>query len=254
MRIIVLIKQVPDTWEERVIDPATRRISREPRHAVLDEISERAVEVALRVKDADPKAVEVIAVTMGPDSASDALRRALAMGADEAVHVVASELAGADLSVTGSVLAETVRGIGFDLLVAGVQSTDGASGMLPATVAAHLGVPALTALDDIQVAADGVAGTRSDADAQLELAAALPAVVSITERAADARFPGVMAVMKAKRKPLRQAGVPEGADVVPRSEVLDAAPTPTRTAGTVIADDGRSGERLAEYLLQAVRG
>src|SRR5262245_10670094 len=130
MKIIVLVKQVPDTWGERKLDLATGLVDRDGSEAVVDEISERAVEVALRAKDAD-KSVEVVVLTMGPEPAKDALRKCLGMGADSAVHVLDPSLAGADAAWTASVLAAAVRRAGFDLVIAGNESTDGRGGVVP---------------------------------------------------------------------------------------------------------------------------
>ena len=98
MKIIVLTKQVPDTWGDRKLDTATGLLDRDASEAVIDEIGERAIEIALRAKDAD-KSVEVVVLTMGPAEASDALRKGLAMGADSAIHIEDDSLVGADLSL-----------------------------------------------------------------------------------------------------------------------------------------------------------
>ena len=159
MKIAVLVKHVPDTYGERQLDPATRRADRAAGDQVIDEISERAVEVALAHKDQE-KSTEVVAVTMGPAQATDALRKSLAMGADRAIHVVDDALAGADLMVTATVLAAALRPEGFDLVIAGNESTDGRGGVLPALLAELLGLPLLSALRTVRLTDTEVSGAR----------------------------------------------------------------------------------------------
>src|SRR5207253_9336549 len=127
MKIVVLVKQVPDTAEERKLDLATGRLDREAADSVVDEINERALEAALRIKDAN-KGTEVVAMTMGPDDATQTLRKALSMGADSGVHIVDDSLAGADTGRTAATLATALRSTGFDVVMAGNESTDGRAG------------------------------------------------------------------------------------------------------------------------------
>lgn len=253
MKIVVLIKEVPDTWGERRLDLATGRVDRAGSEAVLDEIGERAVEAALSYKDGAPEA-EVVAVSMGPSSVG-VLRRALAMGASSAVQLLDDRLADADLGWTAAVLAAAIRRIGFDLVLAGNESTDGRAGVIPAMVAEHLGVPHATALTSLVVAADGIRGERAGDDETLVVATGLPAVASITERMPEARFPSFKGTMSAKKKPLETLSVadlgPELAEVLERSgrsTVLEVRERPGRTAGAKIVDQGDAAEQLADFL------
>jgi len=127
VKIVVLMKQVPDTEEERRIDLATGLLDRAASEAVADEINERALEVALSHKDAN-KGTEVVVLTMGPEGAKAALKKGLQMGADSGVHIESGELAGADAVQTAKVLANALRGTGVDLILAGNESTDGQNG------------------------------------------------------------------------------------------------------------------------------
>ncbi len=254
MKIIVMVKQVPDTEEERTLDLTTGLLDREAGENVADEINERALEVALRHKDGDKKGTEVIALTMGPESASQALRKALSMGADSAVHVVDDGLAGADIARTAAVLAAAAKQTGFDLIVTGNESTDGRGGVLPAMVAEHLGLPLLPSLNSVELDAASVTGEAGIEHGSLTVRAMLPAVVSVTERAAEARFPNFKGIMTAKRKPLAtlspaDLGQDAGLDTAPRSVVLSTAERPARAAGQKIFDDGNAGHELAEYLV-----
>lgn len=250
MRIVVLVKQVPDTYGERRLDPATGRVDRVGGDQVIDEIGERALEVALAAKDAD-KSIEVTVMTMGPADATGALRKGLSMGADVAVHIVDDALGGADLVATGTVLAAALRREGFDLVVTGNESTDGRGGILAAYLGAALGVPSLTALSSVEIGADTVSGSRATDAARTATHAALPAVISITEALPDARFPSFKGIMGAKRKPLTAVSLTELGVELPAvtSVVRDVAERPARAAGTKITDQGDAGTKLAEFLV-----
>lgn len=249
MKIAVLVKHVPDTYGERQLDPATGRTDRSAGDQVIDEISERAVEVALAHKDQD-RSTEVVAVTMGPPQATDALRKSLAMGADRAVHVVDDALAGADLMVTATVLAAALRPEEFDLVIAGNESTDGRGGMIPALLAEMLGLPLLSALRTVGLTDGEVSGTRITDAASTQVRALLPAVISITEQLPDARFAGLRGIMAAKRKPQAKVTLADLGLETPRSRTLvtSTAAVPRRTGGPRIEDDGTAARQLADFL------
>lgn len=253
MKIIVLVKQVPDTWGDRKLDPTSGLLDRASSDVIIDEVNERALEVALRYKDAD-KATEVIVLSMGPASATDVLRKGLAMGADSGIHVIDDDLAGSDVGQTAAAIAAAIRSSGYDLVVAGNESTDGRGGVVPAMVAEHLGVPQLSYLNSVEITEQAVRGERGTENGTLEVQASLPAVVSVTERSAEARFPNFKGIMSAKKKPIQVVGVADldidwsGAS---RSVVLSTVERPARTAGTKIVDDGTAGTQLAEFLTAA---
>lgn len=249
MKIVVLIKEVPDTWGERRLDSDTKRVDRRAADAVLDEIGERAVEAALAHQDVD-KSTEIVLISMGPNSVP-VLRKGLAMGATSAVHIVDDTLVGADLGWTAAVLAAAIRRTGFDLVIAGNESTDGRGGVIPAMIAEHLGVPALTALGRLEISADGVGGSRQGEDESLIVHSRLPAVVSITERMPEARFPSFKGTMGAKKKPLDVVSVTDlGVDlaVMGVSVVSDIQARPERSAGAKVLEADGAVEQLAEFL------
>lgn len=253
MKIIVLVKQVPDTEEERKLDPASGLLDRDAGESVVDEINERALEVALRYKDSN-KGTEIVVLTAGPEGATKALRKALSMGAGSAVHVVDDALAGADIVRTAKVLAAAVKQTGFDLVIAGNESTDGRGGIVPAMVAEYLGLPLLSSLDSAEISGSSVFGVAAVDSGSLSVRADLPAVVSVTERSAEARFPNFKGIMTAKRKPLATLSLADlglGADPVetPRSVVVSTAERPARSAGKKIIDEGNAGVELAEFLV-----
>lgn len=253
MKILVLIKQVPDTWGDRHLDLSTGRADRATDDQVIDEVGERAVEAALVAKDT--LGAEVIVATMGPSGATDALRKTLGMGADSAIHLVDDALAGSDLVRTARMLHLLVEDCAPDLVICGNESTDGRGGMIPAMVAELAGWPHATSLQSIEIESTAVRGIRATDTRSAELACALPAVVSVTEQAPEPRFPNFRGIMKAKKKPLRQitAGDLGGSGLLagPVSVIVSAAERPPRTAGTKIVDEGNAGRELAEYLIGA---
>lgn len=250
MKIVVLVKQVPDTWGERKLNLDTGWLDRGGSEAVIDEIDERALEAALAYQDSSD--AEVVALTMGPGSAKDMLRKSLAMGADSAVHILDGRLAGADLAWTARVIAAALTKLGYDLVIAGNESTDGRGGVLPALVAEHLGVPLASYLDSVAITADSVAGERSTELGTMSVRAPLPAVISVTERTAEARFPNFKGILRAKKKPVTVWSLddlgPDAAASPAHSVVLATSERPARSAGTRIVDDGTAGVELADFL------
>lgn len=250
MKIVVLVKQVPDTAEERKLDLATGQLDREAADNVVDEINERALEAALRIKDAD-KGTEVVAMTMGPDEASQALRKALSLGADSGVHILDDSLNGADTGRTAAMLAAALRSTGFDVAMAGNESTDGRAGVVPAMVAEHLQLPLLGSLNSLEIADDTVSGVRQGEGGTLNVRAALPAILTVTERFPEARFPNFKGILTAKRKPVTtlsaaELGVPAS---ISRTVVVSTVERPPRAAGRKLIDDGTAANQLAEFLV-----
>ena len=254
MKIIVLVKEVPDTYGDRKLSLETGLADREASERVLDEIGERALEVALSYADKN-EGTEVTVVSMAAEAASATIRKGLAMGAGSAVQVVDEALAGADLGVTAKVLAAAIKRTGFDLVIAGNLSTDGMAGVLPAMIAEHLGVPHATALSAVEISESSVSGTRAADAGTAQVSAPLPAVISITEALPDARFPNFKGIMAAKKKPfetlsLADLGVTVDETGQPWSIVTSIAAKPPRSAGVKIVDEGDAGEKLADFLVQ----
>ncbi|MDQ4010789.1 MAG: electron transfer flavoprotein subunit beta/FixA family protein [Actinomycetota bacterium] len=255
MNIVVLIKQVPDTWSERKLADSDHTLDRSSADAVLDEINERTVEEALKIKEAGEG--EVTVVTMGPQRATDAIRKALSMGADKAVHLSDERLHGSCAVHTARALAKVIGTLGdVDLVLAGNEATDGAIGAVPAMVADVLGIPELTHARKVTVEGRTVTVERETDDAITVLQAELPAVVSVHEKINEPRYPSFKGIMAAKKKPvstlcLADAGI-EPSEVGlanATSMVAESRPRPSREAGQVITDDGDGAAKLAEYLI-----
>ena len=253
MKIYVLVKEVPDTYGDRTLDLETGLADRTG-DVVLDEISERALELALTYADANED-TEVVALAMAPESATSSVRRALAIGAGSAVHIVDEELVGADLTLTAEALAAAIRRGEADLVIAGNLSTDGSGGVIPAMLAEHLGFAQATALSAVTIEADKVTGTRGTDDGTQQVTASLPAVISITEALPDARFPNFKGIMAAKKKPLEvlslaDLGVSADPAVAPRAIMTTVAEKPPRAAGVKITDEGDAGTQLVDFLAE----
>ncbi|YCH09169.1 electron transfer flavoprotein subunit beta/FixA family protein [Arthrobacter sp. alpha11c] len=253
MKIIVLIKQVPDTSEDRRLDSATGLLDRSSTEGVIDEVNERGLEVALQYKDSH-KGTEVVALSMGPQGASQALRKALSMGADSAIHVLDDDLSGADAVWTSKALSAALKTTAFDLVVAGNESTDGRSGSVPAMVAERLALPLLGSIRAVDIHGTSVTGQREVESGTLSVRASLPAVITVTERSAEARFPNFKGILTAKRKPVKTLSLadlnldPSECSAAARSVVVSVAARPARQSGKKIIDSGTAGVELAEYL------
>lgn len=253
MKIVVLAKQVPDTWSDRKINLNTGLLDREASEPVPDEINERALGAVQEFKDTSPDA-EVVVLSMGPEDTTKTLRKLLSMGADSAVLVSDPALPGSDMVQTARVLAAAVQRLAPDLVVAGNEATDGRGGMIPAMIGEILGWPVLPGLDEVTITADRVSGTAQVDGGSLQLSSRLPAVVSLTEKSAEARFPNFKGIMQAKKKPLEtwslaELGLHAGPDAAPvRSAMVSAAARPAKAAGPKIVDEGAAANQLAEFL------
>ena len=254
MNIVVLVKQVPDTYSERKLRDADGALDRDASDAVLDEINERAVEEALQLKEAHGGTVTVLA--MGPQRATEAIRKALSMGADAAVHLADDALAGSDAVGTARALAAAVRTVGdVDLVLAGNEASDGRSAAVPAMVAEVLELPALTHARTVAVEGTELTVRRETDDGVVVLRAELPAVVSVNEKINEPRYPSFKGIMAAKKKKVTTLSVGDlGIDpsTVGAAGALTAvtavAPKPPKAAGEKVVDDGDGGTRVAAFL------
>src|SRR6201995_2409550 len=258
--IVVLIKQVPDTWSERKLKDGDWTLDREAADAVLDEINERAVEEALLIREkeaADGTEGSVTVLTAGPERASAGIRKALSMGADKAGHLLDDGMHGPDVIQTGWALARALGTIeGTELVIAGNEATDGVGGAVPAIIAEYLGLPQLTHLRKLSVAGGNVTGEREPDEGVFPLKATLPGVVRVNEKINEPRFPSFKGIMAAKKKEvtvltLAEIGV-EGDEVGlanAGSTVLSSTPKPPKTAGEKVTDEGEGGNEIAKYLV-----
>ena len=257
MNIVVCVKQVPDTWSEKKLDPSDNTLDRGATDPVMNEMDEYAVEEALRLQEASGG--EVTVLCMGPDAATETVRKALSMGVDKAIHVLDDGLHGSDAVGTSLALAKAVATTSYDLIVLGSESSDARMSVVPAMLAERLGVPQLTFAKEVTVDGDTVRIKRLTDDGYQAVEAQLPAVVSVVEKINEPRYPSFKGIMAAKKKPvetlsLSDLGVDAGdvglGGAWSTVESFEAAPP--RQAGTVIgAGEGDPNElatKLAEFL------
>ena len=253
MNIVVCVKHVPDATADRRFDPADSTVDRAGVDGLLSELDEYAVEEALKLTD-DGEG-EVTALTVGPERAGDAVRKALQMGAHKGVHVVDDGIHGSDSVATSLVLAAALEKLEFDLVLCGMASTDGVMGVVPAMLAERLGLPQVTYAAQLTVEANQVTVRRDSDTAAETVVASTPAVVSVTDQINEPRYPSFKGIMAAKKKPFDAWSLSDlGVD--PSQVGLNASWTavisydarPPRSAGTVVVDAGDGGVKLAEFL------
>ncbi|NUH40167.1 electron transfer flavoprotein subunit beta/FixA family protein [Streptomyces samsunensis] len=255
LRIVVTVKYVPDaTGDRHFADDLT--VDRDDVDGLLSELDEYAVEQALRIAESSDDA-EVTVLTVGPEDAGEALRKALSMGADKAIHIEGDDLHGTDAIGTSLVLAKAIEKAGYDLVISGMASTDGVGGIVPALLAERLGVPQVTLVSEVSVDGSAVRGRRDGDTASEQLEARLPAIVSVTDQSGEARYPSFKEIMAAKKRPVEswdlsdldiesdEVGL-EGA----YTAVESAAARTARTAGTIVKHEGEGGKQLAAFLAE----
>jgi electron transfer flavoprotein beta subunit len=255
MNIVVLVKQVPDTESERKLVDGAGTLDRAAADGVINELDEYAIEEGLRIAEAHGGEVTILSV--GPEKALDSIRKALQMGAHKGVHVLDDSIAGSDALATSAVLAAALTSVGFDLVIAGAESTDARTGVVPAMLAERLGVPQLTLASKVDIEGTSVTVRRMSDEGFDVVEAALPAVVSVLEKINEPRYPSFKGIMAAKKKPVQSLslgdlgvaadGVGLGGSV---TEVADFAARPPRAAGQVVKDEGEGGAAVATFLAE----
>ena len=258
MKICVLVKEVPDAAVQKRIDPNTGRMDRSGEKN-LNPYDTHAIEAAMQLKESGALPVdEVVAVTMGPESAVRALHKAVSLGADRSVHLTDAALAGSDVAATGYALSQALKRENPDLVLLGQQSDDGECYTIGAVVADHLEMPSLTQVIKIDV--EG--GTKLRAERQAEygydtVEVALPAVISVGDAINEPRYPSLKAIMGAKKKPLDTVAAGDvgidaskvGADNSAAQWTGSKEP-PKKAPGQIIEDEdtGETVEKIVAWL------
>ena len=255
LRITALVKHTPELTGDRRF-AADLALDREAIEGRLSELDEHTAEQAIKLAEgAKAAGAELTYLTMGPPAAAEALRKALSMGGDRAVHVSDPALHGADAHATSLVLAAAVERIGYDIVVCGMASTDGSMGAVPSMVAERLGVPQISLASRLSLDAAVLTIERETQLATETVSGTLPALVSVTDRTGEARYPSFKGIMAAKKKQvetwtLADLGI-DPAIAGPGSaytKVLSATARPPRAAGEMVTDDGDGGGKLAAFL------
>ena len=258
MKIVVLVKQVPDTSAEKTFDPQTKRLNRSAVESVLNPFDEYAVEEALRLKEALGGDTTVTILTMAPQSGTDVVRKALGMGADNAALLSDDAIAGSDTMATAYLLALGLKAIGFDLVLSGTQSTDAINSIVPAAVGEHLGIPVLTYAKKLEVRGSEVEIQRETEHGYARVVSRLPALVSVTKSINEPRYPTLKGIMGAKKKEisaLTLSGIGADAsrigDAGSKTQVDSFALVGARQKGEVFsASDPKEGARkIMDFLI-----
>ncbi|QSB06540.1 electron transfer flavoprotein subunit beta/FixA family protein [Natronoglycomyces albus] len=252
MNIVVLVKQVPDSGLERQLTEDLT-VDRDGSNNVIGELDEHAIEAALQLQ-ADHGG-EVTILTVGPDSATETIRKSLAMGADKAVHVEDERIAGSCAMSTSKVLAAALKKLEWDLVISGAESTDSGMGVMPYLLAAHTGAAAATGARKIDKTDEGLTIEHQTDNGYQVLKTSTPAIVSVWDTINTPRYPSLKGIMAAKRKPLESWDLDDievdasevGTDAA-TTAVVSATKRPPREAGKVVTDEGEGGKDLADFL------
>jgi electron transfer flavoprotein beta subunit len=251
------VKEVPDAAVEKRMDPNTKRLDRSGEKN-LNPFDTHAIEAAMQIKEGGTADVdEVVAVTMGPESAVRALHKAVSLGADRSVHLTDDALAGSDVCATGYALAQVLKSESPDLVLLGQQSDDGECYTIGAVVADHLQMPSLTQVIKIEAKADALTCERQAEYGYDTVEVQLPAVISVGDAINEPRYPSLKAIMGAKKKQLdakAAADVQIESDKVgeggSRTKVLAINPPPEKQAGEIIEDEDtdETVEKIVSWL------
>lgn len=253
MKIAVCVKQIPDPATPYELDPESHWVIR-PEEQILDDTDRYGIEVALQIAEANEGTITLY--SMSPAGSLQGIRQALSMGADRAVIVDDETLRGAEALATARVLAAAIERDGFDVVVAGTESTDGYSGVVPQMMAELLDVPALSFARNVEVTADGARIERQTAVGYDVVESALPVLMTVTSGAVEPRYPTFKGIMEAKKKPIDQItagdlGLGDGVSVSTSGQaIVDVSPIPARSGGEVIEDDGEAHVRVIALLEQ----
>ena len=255
MNIVVCIKQVPDTTEVR-LDPQTGNLIRQGIPSIINPDDKSGLEAALQLKD--QLGAKVTVLTMGPPQAEEALREALAMGADEAILLTDRAFAGADTLATSYTLAQALRKMEFDLVVTGRQAIDGDTAQVGPQIAEHLNLPHVSYVEDLQAEGNSLILKRVFEDRYHKIKVQMPCLITVLTEMNTPRYMSVDGVLDAYRE--KQVTVWTLNDIDAEREKIGIKGSPTKvkksfsrspkSAGTLYEVDGREAAKLIVEKLQ----
>jgi electron transfer flavoprotein beta subunit len=250
VKIAVCVKHVPE--QARKIDPETKRLDRSGEGAI-NPFDVHAVEEALKIKEA--QGGEVVVVTMGPAGAQDSVRKALAMGADEALLITDEAAAGSDLVATTNALAAALEKEEADLIVFGQQAGDSDGAVLWASVADRLRLPVISQVAELEVSDGKVRGKRQTEFGYDVIDAPVPAVLAVSDAINEPRYPSLKGIMGARSKPQRtvtlsELGVEGAGESGSKTTVVALNDPPPRGDTVKIEDDGSGAEKIVEFMAE----
>jgi electron transfer flavoprotein beta subunit len=255
VKLAVCVKEVPEASARTRIDPATFRLDRSGA-ATLNPFDAHALEEALRIRERTGEG-EVVALMMAPSRAADSLRKALAIGADRAVHIADDALAGSDLVPTARALAKAVEREEPDLVLLGQQGSDSDGAVLWSALADLLRLPVVSQAASLEVGEGKVTAKRQTEYGYDVIEAPLPAVVAVSDAINEPRYPSLKGIMGAKKKPFETLGTgdlglaaEELGEAGSRTDVRALADPPSRGESVRIEDDGSAAEKIVAYLTE----
>ena len=251
MNVVVCVKQVPDPNSAGQLDSSTNNLKREGVEVVLDPGDEYGIEAGLQLAEAHGGQVTV--VSMGPEKALDAIRKALAMGAAKGILITDPALPGSDALTTAKVLAAAIKREQFDLVITATESTDGYTGVVPQMLAELLGVPSVTFAKSIESDGSKLNVNRQTEAGYDVIEAELPAVLSVTAGVNEPRYPSLKGIMAAKSKPVDKLALGDlGLDGLGGAsagqKITSVQPAEERKAGEIVEDDGTAAQRIVDFL------
>ena len=197
MKIVVCIKQVPDTTEVK-LDPKTGTLIREGVPSIINPDDKSGLEAALRLKD--EHGAEVTVITMGPPQADLALREAIAMGADRAILLTDRAFAGADTWATSSALAGALKNIEYDVIIAGRQAIDGDTAQVGPQIAEHLNLPSVTYVEDMEIGDNAIIVKRAFEDGYHKIKVKTPCLITTLKEMNESRYMRVSGIYDAYKE------------------------------------------------------
>ena len=254
MNIVVGVKRVPDTAAEKKLDENDFTLDRESVETIVNPVDEYAIEAALKLKEAAEGQITIL--TMGPEAADkDAVRKALALGADKGVLVRDDRLHGSDAMATAYVLALALAQQEFDLCILGSESTDARTSLVPQALGQLMGMTALTYIKHFEVEDGKVIAHREEEGGYAVVETDLPAIVSVVKGINEPRYATLKGIMAAKQKEVEILGGDElGIDAEQvglggsKTAVLEAQPRPPKEQGQIVKDEGEGHVKLADFL------
>lgn len=230
MKIVVCVKQVPDTTEVK-LDPVTGTLIRDGVPSIINPDDKAGIEAALRLKEQVGGTVTI--VSMGPPQADVALREALAMGADEAILLSDRAFGGADTWATSSTIAAALRKLDYDVIITGRQAIDGDTAQVGPQIAEHLGIPQISYVDDIKVQGEDLIVRRKFEDRSHLLQVKMPVLLTALSELNEPRYMSIGGIFKAYKKDIQVWGLKDIEDTVDTANIgLKGSPTRVKKSFT----------------------